>query len=301
MEHGTILRGMTSDGSARITVIDSKAIVNEMIRYHKTSHTASAALGRLLTATSLIGCLMGEKENTVTVGIHGAGPLGKLLAVSDYYGNVRGYVENPSAEVPRKPNGKLDVGAAVGGGTLYVIRDDGKSPTPHIGTVGLVSGEIAEDIAAYYAESEQIPTLCALGVLVAPDGSCLAAGGVMIQLLPFADNAVVDLLERNASSLTSVTDLFKSGLSCLDIANIAMKDIPFDPFDEITVDYLCNCSRTRMRDALLKIGEKELKEMLDEEEAEGKTRALTVSCQFCNKSYVFEEHDLINIEKGEDK
>ena len=301
MEHGTILRGMTSDGSARITVIDSKAIVNEMIRYHKTSHTASAALGRLLTATSLIGCLMGEKENTVTVGIHGAGPLGKLLAVSDYYGNVRGYVENPSAEVPRKPNGKLDVGAAVGGGTLYVIRDDGKSPTPHIGTVGLVSGEIAEDIAAYYAESEQIPTLCALGVLVAPDGSCLAAGGVMIQLLPFADNAVVDLLERNASALTSVTDLFKSGLSCLDIANIAMKDIPFDPFDEITVDYLCNCSRTRMRDALLKIGEKELKEMLDEEEAEGKTRALTVSCQFCNKSYVFEEHNLINTEKGEDK
>lgn len=301
MEHGTILRGMTSDGSARITVIDSKAIVNEMIRYHKTSHTASAALGRLLTATSLIGCLMGEKENTVTVGIHGAGPLGKLLAVSDYYGNVRGYVENPSAEVPRKPNGKLDVGAAVGGGTLYVIRDDGKSPTPHIGTVELVSGEIAEDIAAYYAESEQIPTLCALGVLVAPDGSCLAAGGVMIQLLPFADNAVVDLLERNASALTSVTDLFKSGLSCLDIANIAMKDIPFDPFDEITVDYLCNCSRTRMRDALLKIGEKELKEMLDEEEAEGKTRALTVSCQFCNKSYVFEEHDLINTEKGEDK
>ncbi len=301
MEHGTILRGMTSDGSARITVIDSKAIVNEMIRHHQTSHTASAALGRLLTATSLIGCLMGEKENTVTVGIHGAGPLGKLLAVSDYYGNVRGYVENPSAEVPRKPNGKLDVGAAVGGGTLYVIRDDGKSPTPHIGTVGLVSGEIAEDIAAYYAESEQIPTLCALGVLVAPDGSCLAAGGVMIQLLPFADNAVVDLLERNASALTSVTDLFKSGLSCLDIANIAMKDIPFDPFDEITVDYLCNCSRTRMRDALLKIGEKELKEMLDEEEAEGKTRALTVSCQFCNKSYVFDEHNLINTEKGEDK
>lgn len=301
MEHGLILRGMTRDGSARITVIDSRAIVNEMIGYHRTSHTATAALGRLLTATSLIGCLMGEKENTVTVGIHGQGPLGKLLAVSDYYGNVRGYVENPSAEVPRKPSGKLDVGLAVGSGTLYVIRDDGKSPAPHIGTVGLVSGEIAEDIAAYYAESEQIPTLCALGVLVASDGSCLAAGGVMIQLLPFADGKVVDLLERNAAALTSVTDLFKSGLSCLDIANIAMKDIPFDPFDEITVDYLCNCSRDRMREALLKIGEKELKEMLDEEEAEGKRRALTVSCQFCNNSYVFEEQDLINTDKGEDK
>ena len=301
MEHGIIFRGMTSDGSARITVIDSRAIVNEMINYHHTSHTATAALGRLLTATSLIGCMMGEKENTVTVGIHGTGPLGKLLAVSDYYGNVRGYVQNPAADVPRKPNGKLDVGGAVGDGTLYVIRDDGKSPTPHIGTVGLVSGEIAEDIAAYYAESEQIPTLCALGVLVAPDGSCLAAGGVMIQLLPFADGAVVDLLERNASALTSVTDLFKNGLSCFDIANIAMKDIPFDPFDEITVDYLCNCSQKRMRDALLKIGEKEILEMLDEEEAEGKPRALTVSCQFCNKSYVFEEHDLINTEKGENQ
>ena len=301
MEHGTILRGMTRDGSARITVIDSRAIVNEMIKKHQTSHTATAALGRLLTATSLIGCMMGEKENTVTVGVHGSGPLGKMLAVSDYYGNVRGYVQNSLAEVPRKPNGKLDVGAAVGDGTLYVIRDDGKSPTPHIGTVGLVSGEIAEDIAAYYAESEQIPTLCALGVLVAPDGSCLAAGGVMVQLLPFADASVVDLLERNASSLNSVTDLFKSGLSCLDIANIAMKDIPFDPFDEITVDYLCNCSKIRMREALRKIGKKELKEMLDEEEAEGKPRALTVSCQFCNKSYIFGENDLIKNKKGEDK
>lgn len=301
MEHGTILRGMTRDGSARITVIDSRAIVNEMIKKHKTSHTATAALGRLLTATSLIGCMMGEKENTVTVGVHGSGPIGKMLAVSDYYGNVRGYLQNPSAEVPRKPNGKLDVGAAVGDGTLYVIRDDGKSPTPHIGTVGLVSGEIAEDIAAYYAESEQIPTLCALGVLVAPDGSCLAAGGVMVQLLPFADASVVDILERNAAALTSVTDLFKNGLSCLDIANIAMKDIPFDPFDEITVDYLCNCSKIRMREALRKIGEKELKEMLDEEEAEGKPRALTVSCQFCNKSYVFGENDLIKNKKGEEK
>ncbi|MBE6655394.1 MAG: Hsp33 family molecular chaperone HslO [Ruminococcaceae bacterium] len=301
MEHGTILRGMTRDGSARITVINSRAIVEEMIRHHKPSHTATAALGRLLTATSLIGCMMGEKENTVTVGVHGSGPLGKLLAVSDYYGNVRGYVQNPKADVPRKPNGKLDVGAAVGEGTLYVIRDDGKSSKPHIGTVGLVSGEIAEDIAAYYAESEQIPTLCALGVLVAPDGSCLAAGGVMVQLLPFADSTVVDLLERNASALTSVTDLFKNGLSCLDIANIAMKDIPFDPFDEITVDYLCNCSKIRMREALRKVGEKELRTMLDEEEAEGKPRALTVSCQFCNKSYVFGEHDLIKTKKGEDK
>ena len=299
MKHGTIFRAMTSDGSARITVINSTAIVNQMIAYHKPSHTATAALGRLLTATSLIGCMMGEKENTVTVGIHGDGPLGKMLAVSDYYGNVRGYVQNPSADVARKPNGKLDVGAAVGSGTLYVIRDDGVSPTSHIGTVALRSGEIAEDIAAYYAESEQIPTLCSLGVLVAPDGSCLAAGGVMVQLLPFADTKVVDLLERNAADISSVSELFHSGKSCLSIAEMAFRDIPFDPFDEITVDYLCNCSKIRMRGALKKVGEKELLKMLDEEEAEGKPRALSVSCQFCNKTYVFGEKDLIKSKKGE--
>lgn len=301
MEHGTILRGMSRDGSARITVIDSKAIVNQMVKYHNPSHTATAALGRLLTATSLIGCLMGEKENTVTVGIHGDGAIGKLLAVSDYYGNVRGYAEHPEADVPRKPNGKLDVGALIGAGTMYVIRDDGVSPAPHIGTVALRSGEVAEDIAAYYAESEQIPTLCALGVLVAPDGSCLVAGGVMVQLLPFADGAVIDLLERNAADLSSVTDLFAAGKTPLEIAEIAMRDIPFDPFDEITVDYLCNCSKIRMRGALKKVGEKELRIMLDEEEAEGKPRALTVSCQFCNKSYTFGEHDLIKNRQGEDK
>lgn len=301
MEHATILRGMSRDGSARITVIDSRAIVNQMIRYHQPSHTAAAALGRLLTATSLIGCMMGEKENTVTVGIHGDGPVGKLLSVSDYYGNVRGYAEHPSADVPRKPNGKLDVGALVGGGTLYVIRDDGVSKAPHIGTVGLRSGEIAEDIAAYYAESEQIPTLCALGVLIAPDGTCLAAGGVMVQLLPFADGRVIDLLERNAPDISSVTELFAGGKTPLEIAEIAMRDIPFDPFDEITVDYLCNCSKIRMRSALRKLGEKELLTMLDEEEAEGKPRALTVSCQFCNKSYTFGEHDLIKYKQGDKK
>ena len=293
MKHGTIFRAMTSDGSARITVINSTAIVNQMIAYHKPSHTATAALGRLLTATSLIGCMMGEKENTVTVGIHGDGPLGKMLAVSDYYGNVRGYVQNPSADVARKPNGKLDVGAAVGSGTLYVIRDDGVSPTSHIGTVALRSGEIAEDIAAYYAESEQIPTLCSLGVLVAPDGSCLAAGGVMVQLLPFADTKVVDLLERNAADISSVSELFHSGKSCLSIAEMAFRDIPFDPFDEITVDYLCNCSKIRMRGALKKVGEKELLKMLDEEEAEGKPRELTAICRFCNSEYTYTEKELI--------
>ncbi len=294
MEHGRIYRGMTHDGSARILVIDSTAIVNKMIEYHQSAPTATAALGRLLTATSLIGSMMGEKQNKITVGINGNGPIGKMIAVGDYYGNVRGYVENPQADPERKPNGKLDVGAAVGAGTLYVIRDDGISPEPHIGTIGLISGEIAEDIAAYFVESEQVPTLCALGVLVGANGKCVAAGGVLVQLLPFADPSVVDKLEANAVHLSGVSELFRQGKSCEEIAALVLGDIPFDPFDEITVDYLCDCGKKRMTKAIRKLGEKEIRSMLDEQVAEGKERALEVVCQFCNTVYTFTQDELLD-------
>ena len=290
----TIFRAMTHDGSARILVINSKAIVDKMIEYHKTAPTTTAALGRLLTATSLIGSMMGEKNNKITIGINGDGPIGKLIAVGDYYGNVRGYAQNPLADPPPKHNGKLDVGAAVGHGTLYVIRDDGVAPQPHIGTIELTSGEIAEDIASYFAESEQVPTVCALGVLVDRDGSCAAAGGVLIQLLPFADEAVISKLEENAGALSKVSDLFHRGLSCQQIADIALEGIPYDPFDEISVEYLCDCSRSRMRTALKKIGARELGEMLDEQEAEGKPRSLEVVCQFCSTAYEFGEKELLS-------
>ena len=294
MEHGRIYRGMTRDGSARVLVIDSTAIVNKIVEYHQSAPTATAALGRLLTASSLIGCMMGEKNNKITVGINGNGPIGKMIAVGDYYGNVRGYAENPLADPPRKPNGKLDVGAAVGAGTLYVIRDDGVSADPHIGTIGLVSGEIAEDIAAYFVESEQVPTLCALGVLVGADGTCVAAGGVLVQLLPFADGAVVDKLEANAVHISNVSELFRRGMSCEEIADLVLGDIPFDPFDEIEVDYLCDCEKERMTRAIKKLGEKEIRSMLDEQEAEGKPRTLEVVCQFCNTVYTFTEEELLS-------
>ncbi len=291
MEQATILRGMTRDGSARIVVINSRAIVNEAIRIHKTAPTATAALGRLLTACSLMGCMMGEKEDRMSMTVAGEGPLGKLIAASDYMGNVRGYVQHPEADIPLKSNGKLDVGTAVGKGTLTVLKDmGGQEPTN--GTIPLVSGEIAEDVAAYYATSEQIPTLCALGVLVDKDLSCLAAGGVMVQLLPFADPAVVDQLEKNAASLTNISKQFEKGLSNEEIAAIALDGIEYDLFDQIDVAYKCTCSRERMAAALHSVGKKELRRMLDEQLAEGKPEELEISCHFCNNSYRFTPENL---------
>lgn len=281
---------MTRDGSARIVVADTRGIVETARRYHKTAPTATAALGRLLTATSMLGSMLGEKTDSLTVTISGDGPAGRLLAVSDYLGCVRGYIENPEADPPRKSNGKLDVGAAVGHGSLSVIREieEGKRQT---GTVELVSGEIAEDFTRYFAESEQIPSVCSLGVLVAPDGSCRAAGGVLIQLLPFPDPETVDRIEKNVPDISSVSALLDAGKSLEEIAAIAFRSIEFDPFDTIDVDYVCTCSRERMRRGIRSLGAKKVLELFDEEERENGKRELTAECRFCDKKYRFTEKD----------
>ena len=291
-QNSTILRGMTRDGSARVLVINSRDMVNEMIKTHHTAPTATAALGRLVTAASMIGSMLPEAGDTVTVGFKGDGPIGQILAVADYYGCVKGYVQNPETELPRRKNGAPDVGNAIGAGMVFMVRDLA-SGEPQTGTVEIVSGEVAEDIATYFAKSEQVPTLLSLGVSLDKDGSCLAAGGVLIQLLPFPDEETVELLERNAEKLSHVSSLFEKGLSNEEIAAIALTDIPFDPFDSLDVTYRCDCSSERMLKKIRSLAKSEIERMLCEQEAEGKPRELTAVCRFCGSEYTFSEKELL--------
>ncbi len=283
-----ITRFITSDGSARLIFADTTDIVNNAHNIHLTTPTASAALGRTLTAAALLGSLMKNPTDSLTLQIKGDGPAGQITCVSDYCGNVRGYMENPHVDLPLKPNGKLDVGGAVGKGLLCVIRDIGTSE-PYIGMSELVSGEIAEDITSYFYNSEQTPSATALGVLVDRDYSIKVSGGFILQLLPGADENTAEKLESNMIQFTSVTSLMNEGKKASDFADIVFSGVEYEEFDSIDISYKCSCSKEKYAKGLISLGKEELLSLIEEEE-EVKT-----SCRFCNSEYVFTKEEIIKL------
>ena len=284
MDH--IIRMIARDAPIKAMAIQARDLVERARSIHQTLPVATAALGRTLMAASMIGQQLKEEDGSVTVRISGGGPLGNILAVSDSSGNVRGYVQNGQVELPLKGPAKLDVGRAVGTeGSLTIIKDLCMKD-PYVGTVPLVSGEIAEDITAYFAESEQIPTACALGVLVDTDLTVAAAGGYLIQLLPGADDAVIDQIEAGIQRMGTVTQHLSKGMSIEELLRQVLGAFDLEVLETAPVEYRCYCSRERMRNALRSLGKKELLELISEQ---GRAE---LTCQFCDAVHVFEREEL---------
>ena len=283
---GTLLTALTRDGGARLLFADTTQIVAYAALRHKTSRTVTAALGRCLTAAAIMGGTLKDGQGSVTLRINGGGPAGSFTCVSDALGNVRGCCEDPGVELPPNAQGKLDVGGVVGrSGDLYVVRDYGFGE-PYVGYTQLVSGEIAEDVTSYYAVSEQIPTVCALGVRVRPEGGLKGAGGFLLQLLPGAAEELADILQSRVEVLPSLSALIGEGKTGEEIAAMVFGDIPFDVLETKSIRYRCSCSRERYRSAIKSVGIRELRDMRDSgQEAE-------VICRFCGERYVFPPAEL---------
>lgn len=283
---GRLIRAITSDGTIVAYALDSTDMVQKMVDVHQTSAVVTAALGRLLTAASMMGVMLKGKDDSITLRVKGDGPTGTLLAVSDSEGNTKGYVESPVVEIPLNAAGKLDVGTAVGhSGTLQVLKDLNLKE-PYVGHTPIVSGEIAEDITQYLATSEQIPSVCALGVLVNPDLSVRVAGGYLIQLLPFADEAAIEKLEENMKRVPSVTTAMNEGQSPEDLVRQALDGFSVEILDERAAGYVCDCSRERVENALRSMGAEELRDMIREQ------GGAEVSCHFCGQKYQFTVQEL---------
>ncbi|MEA4921255.1 MAG: Hsp33 family molecular chaperone HslO [Clostridiaceae bacterium] len=288
-----IIRGITKDGYIKAAAVQSTGLVETMRQIHKTLPLATAALGRTLTAVSMMGDELKEQDGSVTLQIRGGGPLGTITAVSDSAGNVRGYLQNPAIELPLKENGKLDVGGGVGkDGILTVIKDIG-AKEPFSGKVKLLSGEIAEDMAYYYYASEQIPTVCALGVLVDTDQSVKQAGGYMIQLMPGAPDGLISVLEYRIAETPSITQLMEQGMNAEDVLKYMLEGTGFEALYKHGIDYKCKCSKEKVEQALISIGREELKRLYEEEDS------INVTCQFCDKEYNFDKTEIGKLLIGE--
>jgi molecular chaperone Hsp33 len=283
---GEIVRLIAKNAPIKAVAIEATGMVERARQIHDTWPVATAALGRLLMGASMMGNMIKTENGSVTLRVNGGGPLGTLTAVSDCEGNTRGFVHNPAVDVPRKAHAKLDVGAAVGdNGDLTVIRDVGMKE-PYVGSVQLVGGEIAEDIAAYFVESEQIPTACALGVLIAPDQSVQVAGGYLIQLLPGADDWVITCIEAGIGEVGAVSTHLANGLSAQEILEKVLSDFEMEVLESTPVEYRCYCSEERVSRALISMGRAELESLIEDQgEAE-------LTCQFCDRVYHYNREQL---------
>ncbi len=275
-----LVRMISSDGTLTVIAAETTDIVKKMKRIHMTSPVATVALGRLITASSMMGAVLKGRDDSITLRINGGGDAGSLIAVSDSMGNARGYISNPFVEDILNDKGRLDVAGAVGKeGTLTVMKDLGMKE-PYIGQVPLVSGEIAEDITSYFAISEQLPSVCALGVALKPSKAVNVAGGFIIQLLPTAMDDTIDKVEECLKGLESITKMLADGMTPEEICRHVLKGFDLEVLDTSNPEYKCNCSKERTEKALLTLGREELLDMANDPQTE-------VACHFCDKKYVF--------------
>ena len=281
-----LVRAISKDGFVKAAAVSTRALTERARQIHQTSPVATAALGRLLAAGSMMGNELKGDGSSVTLRIKGDGPLGTLLVVADNEGNVRGSVQNPQIDLPIREDGKLDVGGAVGhSGTLTVIKDLNLKE-PYVGSVELLGGEIAEDLASYFVESEQIPTACGLGVLVDRDRSVLRAGGYLIQLLPGAPEGIIDRLEKGIMAAGPVTNLLLENDDPESLLRRVMKDFELEILETVPVEYRCYCSRERMAAALVSLGRKQLTELAED------PNGIELTCQFCDSRQRFTPEEI---------
>ena len=281
-----LIRAISQDGLIKVSAVSTRDLTERARQIHKTLPVATAALGRLLAAASMMGSALKEEAASITLQIKGGGPLGTLLAVSDHEGGVRGTVEHPAVDLPLREDGKLDVGTAVGNqGTLTVIRDL-RMKEPYVGSVGLLWGEIAEDVALYFVESEQIPTACGLGVLVDRDQSVLSAGGYLVQMLPGAGEETAEQLEASLRAAKPVTELLRADPDPEALLRAALPGLELEILEKRPVEYRCDCSRARMERALISLGREELRAMIDEQ------GSAELTCRFCDNVQRFSREEL---------
>lgn len=285
-----IVRATAANSQIRAFAATTKGMVEHARQIHNTSPIATAALGRLMTAGAMMGSMMKGEKDLLTLQIGCAGPIGGLTVTADAQANVKGYVHNPDVMLPPNAQGKLDVGGALGAGMLSVIKDLGLKE-PYVGQTNLLTGEIAEDITYYYATSEQVPSSVALGVLMNKDNTVKQAGGFIIQLLPFAEESVIDRLEQKIAEIHSITALLDKNMTPEEILAYVLGEFGLEITDTLPTRFYCNCSKERVEKAIVSIGKKDIQEMIDD------GKPIEVNCHFCNTSYEFSIEELKNIIK----